>query len=97
VLCVTLVLGYVLTGPIPNQVLISNWFRAKRGRAMGYVYLGAGLGGALAPLLANILIEHFGWRHALEITGMIIPYTLRLRNPLDESRPPPKPRTVAVP
>ena len=23
-LCITLVLGYVLTGPIPNQVLISN-------------------------------------------------------------------------
>lgn len=76
VLCVTLVLGYVLTGPIPNQVLITNWFQAKRGRAMGYVYLGAGLGGAVAPPLANTLIEHFGWRHALEITGMIIPLVL---------------------
>jgi MFS family permease len=71
-LCVALVLGYVLTGPIPNQVLIANWFRAKRGRAMGYVYLGAGLGGAVAPPFANTLIERFGWRHAFQITGIVI-------------------------
>jgi MFS transporter, OFA family, oxalate/formate antiporter len=71
-LCVTLVLGYLLTGPIPNQVLISNWFQAKRGRAMGYVYVGAGLGGAAAPPLANSLIERFGWRHAFEIIGTVI-------------------------
>jgi MFS family permease len=75
-LCIMLVLGYVLTGPIPNQVLISNWFRAKRGRAMGYVYLGAGLGGAVAPPLENTLIEDFGWRHAFVITGMVIPLAL---------------------
>ena len=31
VLCIAEVVGYVLTGPIPNQVLISNWFRLKRG------------------------------------------------------------------
>ncbi len=35
-LCILEVIGYVLAGPISNQVLISNWFRAKRGRAMGY-------------------------------------------------------------
>ena len=35
-LCFTEVVGYVLAGPIPNQVLIANWFRALRGRAMGY-------------------------------------------------------------
>src|SRR6266481_6136531 len=45
------VVGYVLTGPIPNQVLISNWFRIKRGRAMGGAYLGLGVGGAISPLL----------------------------------------------
>ena len=41
-LCIVEVFGYVLTGPIPNQVLISNWFRLKRGRAMGSAYLGSG-------------------------------------------------------
>jgi MFS family permease len=72
VLCVTEVVGYVLTGPIPNQVLISNWFQMRRGRAMGYAYLGLGLGGAISPLLINVLIQSFGWRHAFQIIGALI-------------------------
>jgi MFS transporter, OFA family, oxalate/formate antiporter len=71
-LCITEVLGYVLAGPIPNQVLIANWFTAKRGRAMGCAYLGLGLGGAVAPLLVNSLIAHFGWRQAFQIIGVVI-------------------------
>lgn len=71
-LCIAEVFGYVLTGPIPNQVLISNWFRVKRGRAMGTAYLGLGVGGALSPLLINSLIQNFGWRHAFEIIGALI-------------------------
>ena len=70
-LCIAEVIGYALTGPIPNQVLIANWFRAKRGRAMGYAYLGLGLGGAVAPLLINWLIARFGWRHAFVIIGVL--------------------------
>src|SRR5437868_12506375 len=72
VLCVAEVVGYVLTGPIPNQVLISNWFQVRRGRAMGYAYLGLGLGGAISPLLINSLIQSFGWRHAFQIIGTLI-------------------------
>ena len=45
-LCIAEVLGYTLAGPIANQVLVSRWFQARRGRAMGYAYLGLGLGGA---------------------------------------------------
>ena len=71
-LCIAEVLGYVLTGPIPNQVLISNWFRVKCGRAMGTAYLGLGVGGAISPLLINSLIQNFGWRHAFEIVGALI-------------------------
>ena len=71
-LCIMEVVGYVLTGPIPNQVLISNWFRLKRGRAMGGAYLGLGVGGAISPLLINGLIQSVGWRHAFEIVGILI-------------------------
>jgi MFS family permease len=71
-LCIAEVFGYVLTGPIPNQVLIANWFQSKRGRAMGTAYLGLGLGGALSPLLINGLIQGFGWRRAFEIIGALI-------------------------
>jgi MFS transporter, OFA family, oxalate/formate antiporter len=72
VLCIAEVVGYVLTGPIPNQVLISKWFRVKRGRAMGYAYLGLGLGGVASPLLINGLIERYDWRRALEVIGVLI-------------------------
>jgi len=71
-LCITEVVGYVLTGPIPNQVLIANWFRARRGRAMGLAYLGLGAGGAVAPLLIGELIGRFGWRQAFVIVGILI-------------------------
>src|SRR5260370_5986730 len=43
VLCIIEVLGYVLAGPIGNQVLVARWFQLRRGRAMGYAYLGLGL------------------------------------------------------
>lgn len=71
-LCIMEVLGYVLAGPIANQVLVARWFRVRRGRAMGYAYLGLGLGGVISPLLVNSLIRDFGWRHALEIVGLLV-------------------------
>jgi MFS family permease len=72
VLCIVEVVGYVLAGPISNQVLVANWFQAKRGRAMGYAYLGLGLGGVAAPVLAAHLISSLGWRRAFVATGAII-------------------------
>ena len=71
-LCFTEVVGYVLAGPIPNQVLIANWFRVRRGRSMGYAYLGLGLGGAVSPLLIHWLIEDVGWRRGFEAIGAAI-------------------------
>jgi MFS family permease len=71
-LCITEVLGYVLAGPIANQVLVTRWFEARRGSAMGYAYLGLGLGGVVAPLLVNYLIRNFGWRHSFEFLGVLI-------------------------
>ncbi|MGE5736202.1 MAG: MFS transporter, partial [Acidobacteriota bacterium] len=71
-LCVFEVLGYVLAGPISNQVLIARWFRERRGRAMGYAYLGLGLGGVIAPLLINFLTRTIGWRYALQSVGLLV-------------------------
>ena len=65
-------LGNVLGGPLPNQVLLSRWFSAARGRAMGFAYLGIGLGGALVPLLAFQLSQTFGWHTALKALGVLI-------------------------
>jgi MFS family permease len=72
ILCIVEVVGYVLAGPIANQVLIARWFERRRGQAMGYAYLGLGLGGVMAPLLVNYLARTLGWRHALELVGAIV-------------------------
>jgi len=69
VICILEVLGYVLAGPISNQVLITQWFCARRGTAMGIAYLGLGLGGVASPLIINSLLHAFGWRIAFEIIG----------------------------
>ena len=65
-------LGYVCGGPLPNQVLVSMWFTRSRGKAMGFAYLGIGVGGAIAPLLSNWLTQQFGWQGALRTLGILI-------------------------
>ena len=65
-------LGYVCGGPLPNQVLLSNWFDRTRGRAMGVAYLGIGIGGAIVPWLAHWLTDLFGWRTSLQVLGVLV-------------------------
>jgi MFS family permease len=65
-------LGYVCGGPLPNQVLLSRWFDKSRGKAMGFAYLGIGIGGAVVPLLSYWLTQQFGWQGALRALGLLI-------------------------
>jgi sugar phosphate permease len=65
-------IGYVCGGPLPNQVLLSRWFDAARGKAMGIAYLGIGVGGALVPLIAHALTQSLGWRGALRALGVLM-------------------------
>ena len=65
-------LGYVCGGPLPNQVLLSRWFRESRGKAMGIAYLGIGVGGAMVPLLSAWLTSRFGWRLSLQLVGVLV-------------------------
>jgi MFS family permease len=71
ILCIALVLGYTLAGPIANQILVTQWFRERRGFAMGVAYLGLGVGGLVAPWSANLLIQTYGWRNAFELNGVL--------------------------
>lgn len=65
-------LGYVCGGPLPNQVLLSRWFDKARGKAMGFAYLGIGIGGALVPQLARWLEGRLGWHSALATLGVLM-------------------------
>ncbi len=65
-------LGYVCGGPLPNQVLLSRWFDKSRGKAMGFAYVGIGIGGAVVPQLSRWMNEAFGWRGGLRGLGILM-------------------------
>lgn len=64
--------GYVFGGPLPSQVLLSRFFDAGRGRAMGVAYFGIGIGGAVVGQLAPVLIDGLGWRGALRALAILM-------------------------
>jgi MFS family permease len=64
--------GYLFSGPIPHQILVSYWFRKKRGMAMGLVYVGVGLFGALGAKFVKPLTEAYGFHAALVVLGLLM-------------------------
>ncbi len=71
-LCFVYMMGYIFSGPIPHQILISYWFQKKRGRAMGIVYAGAGLFGGLGSFLVRALTEKYDFQIALVAVGALM-------------------------
>jgi sugar phosphate permease len=65
-------LGYVCGGPLPHQVLLTRWFDKARGKAMGFAYLGIGIGGACVPWISHGLVDYFGWQVALRLLGVLV-------------------------
>jgi len=65
-------IGMALATIIPTQTLVSRWFHRKRGRVMGFVTVGGGLGGMVWMPIVNRLIENLGWRGAYQVLGIII-------------------------
>jgi OFA family oxalate/formate antiporter-like MFS transporter len=55
---------------IPIKLLVARWFNRNLGLATGIAVMGTSVGGAVFPLLANVLIEHFGWRIAFASLGL---------------------------
>ncbi len=64
--------GYILSGPIPHQIVVSHWFRRNRGSAMGIVYVGVGLIGAAGPWLIKPITEAHSFRTALMVVGLVM-------------------------
>jgi MFS family permease len=63
-------LGFV--GVAPNVFLISRWFDAGRGTALGIVLTGTSVGGFIIPLIAAPLIETYGWRSAMLAVSFLV-------------------------
>jgi len=68
--------GYFLSGPIPHQIIISNWYKQRRGFAMGITYVGVGVIGAAGNLAGPWLVTQMrasyppegGWESSIQQT-----------------------------
>ena len=65
-------LGYFLAGPIPHQVIISNWYKKGRGRAMGLAYVGGAVMGAVGNKLSPYLVGQMPYTEALKLMGFVL-------------------------
>ncbi len=65
-------LGYFLAGPIPHQIIISNWFKKKRGRAMGITYVGVAVVGSFGNKLGPWLASQLPYTDALKYMGFLL-------------------------
>jgi len=59
-----------INGLVPNTA-VSNWFVQKRGKALGFSTSGISLSGAVIPLFAFYLLEHFKLPNAFVIIAVI--------------------------
>jgi MFS family permease len=71
-LCFVYMVGFIFSGPIPHQILVSYWFQEKRGRAMGMVYAGAGLFGGLGSFFVRGVTDKYDFRIALVAVGVLM-------------------------
>jgi len=67
--------GYLLSGPIAHQIIMSQWFRKKRGMAMGFLYGGFGVVAALgvkALKTFRVQSPNFDYHQALMMIGLVM-------------------------
>jgi MFS family permease len=65
--------GYILSGPIPHQIIISQWFKRNRGKAMAATYLGVGaFGGLVVKYFAAPITQATNFQNALFWTGVVV-------------------------
>ena len=72
-------LGYVLVGtgaagigPVPSSAIVSNWFKKKRGAAVGITSAGIGAGGVVMAPIVGYLLEAYDWRVAYLAMAFIV-------------------------
>ena len=64
-------MGMSFSSGIVMNTAITNWFTKKRSRALALTFIGPGLSGILAPVLA-LMIGRFGWRETLVYSGVAV-------------------------
>jgi len=104
---IIIAVGMAAMGIVAATAVVSNWFKKRRGTAIGIMSTGIGVGGVvLAPLVGGYLIPNFGWRVSYLVLAaltwvLIIPLALLVikTKPADMGLYPdgsPAPEAIAV-
>lgn len=88
-------LGYVIVGagaaamgPVPCSAIVSNWFRRKRGLALGLMSAGIGAGGVVVAPFIGYMLSQYDWRAAyLSLGIMLVAVTVPLALGVVRTRP----------
>lgn len=74
---VVIALVLALAGLVLNVLVVSRWFVAKRGTALGLAIIGTSLGGTIFPLIGAKLMATQSWRSAM-LTEAMFPVVMAL-------------------
>ena len=64
-------IGLAGCGLVPNMLILTRWFKRRRGIAAGVLLLGSSFGGAAFPLLARETLATQGWRSAALLLAVL--------------------------
>jgi MFS family permease len=59
----------------PAFAVMAMWFRRRRSTALAIITFAAGLASTIFVPLSDVLLNHFGWRHAVLILGIVLAVT----------------------
>ncbi len=59
-------IAQILLGPLAGSAVVSRWFTATRGRALGIAAIGTSIGGMLLPKGLGLALSTVGWRVGLQ-------------------------------
>jgi sugar phosphate permease len=68
---ILLATALVSAGTIATIVLISSWFKARRGLALGIALVGTSMGGLVFPKPLTMLIASYGWRTTMLMLAIL--------------------------
>ena len=68
--------GLVLTGVLPNNILLTNWFNRRRGTAMGISQFGVSISGTVLVPLTSWLVIAYDWRTAFWVFAIAAPIVM---------------------
>lgn len=71
-MCVVIPIMGAGTAPMAYSRIIVAWFDKRRGLALGIGLAGVGVGTTLAPIIATLTMEYFGWRGAYVVLGTMV-------------------------